>query len=153
MTDVAMTECFVDEDGTFHCQCGATHKRGRCTERMDGTPVYLCRRCGNFYGANPRVVALRSAPHPDPDARDAARADREANVHTLRRQVETLREACDAAMRTLVDIRSQCGCELAAANIAGMKCANCEDVDGAAHLCRAALAATSPGAAREGATS
>jgi len=44
----------VDEQGRFHCNCGATHSRGS----INGKDVYRCLKCGKNFKIK-GVVKLR----------------------------------------------------------------------------------------------
>jgi len=48
------TIAFVSQDGTFHCSCGGTHRRGA----LNGYDVFRCLRCGKAFRVR-GVAALR----------------------------------------------------------------------------------------------
>lgn len=50
---------YIDEDGAFHCPCGAIHRRGP----IDGHNAYRCLRCGDT-----QVAILKIATSPERDA-------------------------------------------------------------------------------------
>lgn len=50
----AVAVAFVDQQGRFHCPCGAEHDRGP----VDRSEVYRCLGCGKMYRAR-GVVELK----------------------------------------------------------------------------------------------
>lgn len=53
---------YVETDGTFHCDCGETHKRGP----VNGANAYRCLKCGTTHGMTSDIRLWPDAHPPAP---------------------------------------------------------------------------------------